>query len=156
MTSRSPRFGPASLALDCARETARIADGLRAYLARSRRRGVVVALSGGIDSSTVAALCVAALGKDRVFGLHMPEQDSSSDTLALSRLVSDALGIDSALEEISPILQAAGCYRRRDDAIRLVYPGYGPGRFFGHDGGMYIGSFSRYAMNASLASTPSF
>ncbi|MGN6131712.1 MAG: NAD(+) synthase, partial [Nocardioidaceae bacterium] len=86
-----------------------------------------VALSGGIDSSVVAALCVAALGKDRVFGLHMPERESSDDTLGYSRLVSDAFGIDSQLEEISPLLEAAGCYRRRDDAIRLVCPDYGPG-----------------------------
>ena len=84
-------------------------------------------MSGGIDSSTVAALCVAALGKDRVFGLHMPEQESSPDTLVLSRLVADSLGIASAVEEISPILEGAGCYRRRDDAIRTICPDYGPG-----------------------------
>jgi NAD+ synthase len=57
----------------------------------------------------------------------MPERESSSETITLSRLVSDSLGIDSALEEISPILEAAGCYRRRDDAIRKVCPDYGPG-----------------------------
>jgi NAD+ synthase len=88
---------------------------------------VVVALSGGIDSSVVAALCVRALGGNRVFGLHMPERESSSETIMLSRLLADSLGIDSALEEISPLLDAAGCYRRRDDAIRRVCPGYGPG-----------------------------
>jgi NAD+ synthase len=91
------------------------------------RRGAVVALSGGIDSSVTAALCVRALGADRVFGLHMPERESSDDTLGFSRLVSDSLGIDSALEEISPMLEAAGCYRRRDDAIRAVCPEYGEG-----------------------------
>ncbi len=87
----------------------------------------MVALSGGIDSSVVAALCVRALGPERVFGLHMPEKESSDDTLGFSRQVSDALGIDSVLEEISPILEAAGCYRRRDDSIRLVVPEYGAG-----------------------------
>ena len=120
-------FGPASLRIDAELETAKIAASLTAYLAHSKRRGVVVALSGGIDSSTVAALCVAALGKDRVFGLHMPERESSSETIMLSRLLADSLGIDSALEEISPILEAAGCYQRRDDAIRKVCPDYGPG-----------------------------
>ena len=87
----------------------------------------MVALSGGIDSSVVAALCVAAIGKDRVFGLHMPERDSSEDTLAFSTLVSDSLGIDSAVEDITPVLEAARCYERRDDAIRMVCPDYGPG-----------------------------
>jgi NAD+ synthase len=119
-------FGPESLGIDAEAETARIGETLTAYLAESKRRGVVVALSGGIDSSVVAALCVAALGPERVFGLHMPERESSSETLTLSRLVSDSLGIDSVLEEISPLLDAAGCYQRRDDAIRMVVPDYGP------------------------------
>jgi len=119
-------FGPESLGIDAEAETARIGETLTAYLAESKRRGVVVALSGGIDSSVVAALCVAALGPERVFGLHMPERESSSETLTLSRLLSDSLGIESVLEEISPLLDAAGCYQRRDDAIRMVVPDYGP------------------------------
>ncbi|MBB1502237.1 NAD(+) synthase [Propioniciclava sp. MC1683] len=126
MPAREP-FSAATLRIDPELETARIAAFLTRYLAATRRRGAVVALSGGIDSSVVAALCVRALGADRVFGLHMPERESSDETLAFSREVSDALGIDSVLEDISPILEAAGCYRRRDDAIRLVVPDYGPG-----------------------------
>ena len=127
MTTSTSQFGRASLRIDPELETAKISASLTAYLARSKRRGIVVALSGGIDSSVVAAVSVAALGKERVFGLHMPERESSSDTMMLSRLLADSLGIDSALEEISPILEAAGCYQRRDDAIRKVCPEYGPG-----------------------------
>ena len=127
MTTWTRPFGPASLRIDAELETAKITASLTSYLAHSKRRGVVVALSGGIDSSTVAALCVAALGKERVFGLHMPERESSPETIMLSRLLADSLGIDSALEEISPILEAVGCYQRRDDAIRKVCPDYGPG-----------------------------
>lgn len=121
------QFGPESLAIDPEYETARIAELLSNYLARVKRRGVVVALSGGIDSSVVAALSVRALGKERVFGLHLPERESSSDTIEFSQLLADSLGIDSKLEDISPILEAAGCYQRRDDAIRMVCPEYGPG-----------------------------
>jgi NAD+ synthase len=120
-------FGPASLAIDAERETAKIKASLLRYLAHSKRRGVVVALSGGIDSSVVAALCVTALGSDRVFGLHLPERESSSDTIEFSQLLADSLGIESKLEDISPILEAAGCYQRRDDAIRMVCPEYGAG-----------------------------
>jgi NAD+ synthase len=127
MTTTAQAFGPASLHLDAELEVTRISATLTSYLAATKRRGIVVALSGGIDSSVVAALCVAALGKERVFGLHMPERESSSETVMLSRLLADCLGIESRLEEISPILDAAGCYRRRDDAIRLVCPEYGPG-----------------------------
>lgn len=114
------------LAIDAEAEVARITASLRGYLGRARRKGAVVALSGGIDSSVVAALCVAALGKERVFGLHMPERDSSEDTLGFSTLVSDSLGIDSVVEDITPVLEAVRCYERRDDAIRMVCPDYGP------------------------------
>ena len=120
-------FDRDSLAIDAEAEVARISAALTDYLGRSMRRGAVVALSGGIDSSVTAALCVAALGKDRVFGLHMPERESSDDTIMLSRMLADSLGIESKLEEISPMLEAAGCYQRRDDAIRMVCPDYGPG-----------------------------
>lgn len=120
-------FGPESLHIDSEVEVAAISRSLTDYLARTRRKGAVVALSGGIDSSVVAALCVHALGADRVFGLHMPERESSAETLGFSQLVADSLGIDSAVEDITPILEAAGCYSRRDDAIRLVCPEYGPG-----------------------------
>jgi NAD+ synthase len=120
-------FGPKSLVIDAAAEAKRIGERITAYLARAKRKGAVVALSGGIDSSVVAALCVAALGKERVFGLHMPERESSTETITLSRLLANLLGIDSKLEEISPLLEAAGCYERRDDSIRMVCPEYGPG-----------------------------
>lgn len=127
MTTTDHPFSAETLRIDPEQETARITASLTHYLAQTRRRGAVVALSGGIDSSVVAALCVRAFGPERVFGLHMPEKESSDDTLVFSRQVSEAFGIDSELEEISAILEAAGCYRRRDDAIRLVIPEYGPG-----------------------------
>jgi NAD+ synthase len=120
-------FGPQALQIDPDEEVARIRTLLTDYLARSKRRGVVVALSGGIDSSVVAAASVAALGPDRVFGLHLPERDSSAETVGLSTLLSESLGIRSELHDISPVLEAAGCYQRRDDAIRLVVPEYGDG-----------------------------
>jgi NAD+ synthase len=84
-------------------------------------------MSGGIDSSVVASLCVAALGRERVLGLLMPEHESSADTLRLSAAMADSLGITYVREDISPILEAVGCYQRRDEAIRSVVPDYGPG-----------------------------
>jgi NAD+ synthase len=92
-----------------------------------KRKGLVVAVSGGIDSSTVSALCVEALGKDRVFILLLPEQDSSPETCRLSRMVPQHLGVPYVEENITPILEAFGCYRRRDEAIRQVIPQFGPG-----------------------------
>lgn len=117
-------FGLETLLLDAEAEVERISERVRSYLARIKRKGMVVAMSGGIDSSVVAALCTVALGRDRVFGLHMPEKESSTDTLRLSTLVSEGLGIGSVVEDISPILDAVGCYRRRNEAIRLVCPDF--------------------------------
>lgn len=94
---------------------------------RLHRKGAIVGLSGGVDSSVTAAICARALGKDRVFGVMMPENDSSDDSLDLARLLADALGIKTTVENIAPTLEAVGCYQRRDDAIRKVIPEYGKG-----------------------------
>lgn len=123
----SPEFGPHALRIDLPAAVEQIGDRMRSHLQQTRRKGVVVAFSGGIDSSVVAALAVAALGPERVFGIHMPERESSPETLRISTSLSDALAIDSATEDITEVLEAFGAYRRRDDAIRLVCPDYGPG-----------------------------
>jgi NAD+ synthase len=121
------RFNPLDLALDPAAETERICAALRMQvLKRLRKRGVVLGLSGGVDSSVVAALAVRAFGASNVFGVLMPEQDSDPDSLRLGRTVASWLGTDFAVEDITPILVGAGCYRRRDEFIRRVFPEYGP------------------------------
>lgn len=124
----SPTFSTQLLDLDCAKEAEKISAAIREHvLHRFRKKGLVVALSGGIDSSTVAALAVRALGKERVLGLQMPERDSSPDTLSLSQQIVEHFGIDAVHEDISGVLAAVGCYRRQEEAIRLVVPDYGPG-----------------------------
>jgi NAD+ synthase len=121
-------FSPQLLELDYEKEADRIGAALRdTVLRRFKKKGVVVAMSGGIDSSVVAGLSVRALGRERVFGLLMPERDSAAETLSLSRGLVEHLGIQYAHEDISPVLDALECYRRRDEAIRRVVPDYGPG-----------------------------
>jgi NAD+ synthase len=116
------------LKLDCALEVERICALIREeVLINFHKKGVVVGLSGGIDSSTVAALAARALGPERVLVLLMPEKDSSHETTELGRLMAEHLGVKAILEDISPILEASGCYCRRDEAIRLLIPEYGPG-----------------------------
>jgi len=122
------RCEPIRLTIDAAAEAERIAGSLRAQvLKRLRRKGLVVGLSGGVDSSVVAALGVRAFGSGNVLGIFMPEQDSDPESLRLGREVAASLGIDTVLEDITPILLAAGCYRRRDEHIRRLFPQYGPG-----------------------------
>jgi NAD+ synthase len=97
----------------------------RQVLGDLHRRGAVVGISGGIDSSVVAALCVAALGPERVVGLLMPERDSSDDAVSFARILVGHLGIHEVLEDIGPALAALGCYDRQREAIRMVFPEYG-------------------------------
>ena len=117
-----------AIRIDPADAVARIEAAIRGeVLEEMRRRGAVVALSGGIDSSLVAALCARALGRDRVLGLLLPERDSSSDALRLGTDLARHLGIDHLVEDIAPVLAAVGCYARQDDAIRMVVPEYEAG-----------------------------
>lgn len=121
-------FGPPSLELDAASETNRIGQAIQSCLRDIlRRRGIVVGLSGGIDSSVTAALAVRAVGAGRVFGLLMPDRDSHPDSLALGLQVADQLGIPRQIEDITPVLSAAGFYDRFQAAAQSVVPAFGPG-----------------------------
>jgi NAD+ synthase len=116
------------LRLEPAAVTDRIAASLRRQLGDTlHRRGFVVAISGGVDSSVCAGLAARAVGKDHVFGLFLPERDSDPRSRELFLEWVEKLGIPYAMEDIAPILEAAGCYRRRDGAIRRVVPEYGEG-----------------------------
>jgi len=121
-------FSKDILTIDCAREVDRITNRMRDILAKQfKRRGFIVAISGGIDSSVTAALCVKTVGKERVFALQMPERHSSEDTLGLSTLVADCFGIEREYIDITTILEAVGFYEKYDKAVRSVIPEYGKG-----------------------------
>ncbi len=121
-------FSREVLRIDAPRLAREIEATLREQaLGMLRRRGAVVGVSGGIDSSVVAALCARALGPDRVLALSMPERDSSGDALRLGRLLADQLGIRLLVEDVEPALAGLGCYARQLEAIRAVFPEYGEG-----------------------------
>ncbi|MFA5514985.1 MAG: NAD(+) synthase [Desulfuromonadales bacterium] len=115
------------LQIDAAAEVEKIVTQLRRFMTALQRRGLVVGISGGIDSSVTAALAERACGAARVLGLAMPERDSAADTLDLSRMVAGHFGIPLLHEDISPALDALGFYRRYEEAMRMVIPGYGGG-----------------------------
>src|SRR5262245_43875706 len=111
-------YSSSALNLDPAVDTAPIVEALRARVAPTlRRRGAVVGMSGGVDGSVVAALCARAFGCERVLGLFMPERHSSGDALRLGELAASKLGLAAITEDISPLLESAGCYRRQEEAI---------------------------------------
>jgi NAD+ synthase len=121
-------LSPSVLEIDAASVADSIASTMRDQVFHQlRRRGIVVGLSGGIDSSVVAGLAARAVGSERVVGLLMPERESSSDSAHLAGELAAAFSIPTIVEDITDALAAAGCYRRRDAAIRSVLPGYGEG-----------------------------
>ena len=126
--NREAPFSPDVLKLDCEREVAKITQALRPIISKVfKRRGAVVAVSGGIDSSVTAALCVRALKQDRVLALFLPERQSADETLDLSHVLADHLGTPRIHEDITPVLEAFGFYRRYNEALRTIIPEYGDG-----------------------------
>jgi len=79
--------------------------GLRDYVLKNGFGDVVIGLSGGIDSALTAALCVEALGAERVHGVSMPSRYSSEGTRGDARRLAEALGIDFREIAIEPMVE---------------------------------------------------
>lgn len=116
--------GPLELAFDSAGVVAFLAAQCRGAVRRLRRRGAVVAVSGGVDSGVTAALCARGLGAERVFCLRLPERDASEESADLGLELAQMLGTPTAEVSITGSLEALGCYEHADAAIREVFPDY--------------------------------
>jgi NAD+ synthase len=113
------------LKIDSQRESAIVQDFMAAQLKGTPKRdGLIVGISGGIDSAVVASLAVAAVGKDRVFGLILPEKESNPDSAKFARLVIDQLGIRHETVDLTKAVASFGAYRTRDEIIKSVFPEY--------------------------------
>jgi NAD+ synthase len=119
------QFTKNALDLDPATETDRIVRFLQQNVRQAMRRvGGVVGISGGIDSAVVLALAVRAFGPQQVVAVMMPDKDSDPISETLARELAAKFGVGPHLENLTRALDGFDCYRRRDDAIRRVFPEY--------------------------------
>lgn len=101
-----------------------LVNAIRAEVVERRAEGCAVAVSGGVDSSAVAALAVAAVGPDRVRAVHLPDRDSDPVSQELVVELGRTLGITLDVSDITPMLDACGCFAARDAVVRSYVPGY--------------------------------
>jgi NAD+ synthase len=108
-------------------EVERISGKLKDDILRVlKRKGAVIGISGGIDSSVTLALAVKSLGSENVLGILIPEKDSSADSRELAIRLAEKFNVQTIEENITDALDGFGCYRRRDEAVASVFPEYNP------------------------------
>jgi NAD+ synthase len=121
-------FSKDSIKIDPAVETNRIVTELRKTMRKLRRFGGVVGVSGGIDSAVALGLAVKAFGPDKVVAIMMPEHDSNPISEQLARELCARYGVTAIKEDLTAALAGAGCYQRRDEAMKRVFPEYDPAK----------------------------
>jgi len=117
------------LRIDPEVEAERICEFIRSQVfSKYKRKGVVIGLSGGVDSALLACLCVRALGSEKVYGVLLPEKESSPESAAFATEQAETLGIDAETVDVTPMITAFGVYENRDRVIRRLCPDFDPDR----------------------------
>ena len=117
------KYSKLTIKIDPAEESQKIIKNLKeSVFQKLKKRGAVVGISGGIDSSVVLALCAKTFGPEKVLGVMMPESDSNPDSLILARKLASKYKVQYVVEDVTATLAGFGCYRRRDEAIKRVFP----------------------------------
>jgi NAD+ synthase len=118
-------FSKNDIRIDAAAETERIIGDMCKIVGQELgKRGGVIGISGGIDSSVCLALSAKAFGPERVLGITMPESDSNPISAVLARKLAQQYDVPYLVEDMTAALTGFGTYRRRDEAIRNVFPEY--------------------------------
>jgi NAD+ synthase len=115
-------FNKDILKIDCSAETDRICSFIHDQVTEMKRDGAVIGVSGGIDSAVCSALCVRALGKDKVLGLLLPERESNEASAVYAAKHSHAIGLNTLTADITPTLMGFGTYEKRDKVIKSIFP----------------------------------
>jgi len=118
-------FSKDILKINCASEADRIIAFIRDQLQSMHRKGIVIGLSGGVDSALSAALSVKAIGKERVLALLLPDKESSPKSAEFASKHAKLLGIETMTIDITPVLEAFGTYEKRDAVAKAIYPEFG-------------------------------
>ena len=116
------KFDRSVLDFDVEKVTTQLVDFIRGQVTDTfKRKGIVIGLSGGIDSAVAGALSVRAVGAERVFGILLPESDSNPVSREYGRLSAESLGIEYEEVEITPMLESFGVYDVRNDIVRKYF-----------------------------------
>ncbi len=116
-------FRKDSIKLDAAKTVEEISIKLKEDVVKKlKKRGAIVGISGGIDSSVVLALCAKTFGTNKVLGVMMPEFDSNPDSKELATELANKFDVKYLVEDMTDAVRGFGCYRRRDEAIKSVFP----------------------------------
>jgi NAD+ synthase len=91
-----------------------------------RKDGIVIGVSGGVDSALIATLAVKALGADKVYGLILPEKESNPSSRELAIELCRKLKIPYHEVPITPMLQSFGIYAQKESLLKELFPQYDP------------------------------
>lgn len=116
------QFSKEVLKINCEVEADRISVFIKDQVLSTHREGIVIGLSGGVDSALCAALSVKAIGKDKVLGLLLPDRESSPQSAEFAAEHAKQLGIETITVDITPVLTAFGTYERRDAVAKSIFP----------------------------------
>lgn len=122
------KFNLDVLKINPQKETEKIADFVVKNVKKVyRRSGIVVGLSGGIDSAVMAAIAVEAMGKDKVVGLILPEKESNPISSEFANKHAKQLGIEHRDVDITSTVDSVSSYKKRNDFIKNIVPEYKQG-----------------------------